>query len=258
MYSRPPTVPPSIKERLTKALVFDDADALATKLQAKVALLQRNCVITGSNLTVTQHRDQPRYSKVCGGGYLPQLRQFAIGNYVYVRLEEPASTLQMCNRPTILRVWHLDSGIVEQTGRCGTTCKFHSHQLAPCHLPDVDGTVDACLARPAAELACEVCLRLDREDVMLLCHGCGEGWRIDCMTPALPEVLEGTWVLPHCVALEITVDDIEALPLSTRPAPDQLLQRAPARRRRGHVQAMDGAVIQLRDSKGVMEDCTAR
>ncbi|XP_055853117.1 uncharacterized protein LOC129916926 isoform X2 [Episyrphus balteatus] len=45
---------------------------------------------------------------------------------------------------------------------------------------------------------CEVCNRPDREDVMLLCDSCNQGYHIDCLTPALSEIPEGSWYCDNC------------------------------------------------------------
>lgn len=45
---------------------------------------------------------------------------------------------------------------------------------------------------------CEVCQRSDREDRMLLCDGCDNGYHCECLTPALDEIPEGQWFCPEC------------------------------------------------------------
>lgn len=46
---------------------------------------------------------------------------------------------------------------------------------------------------------CEICNRSDREDVMLLCDHCNQGYHMDCLTPSLVEVPEGSWYCDNCV-----------------------------------------------------------
>ena len=65
-------------------------------------------------------------------------------------------------------------------------------------------------ALKAAELAkleklaqnnCEVCLRGDQEEVMLICEGgCDKSWHIQCLTPPLASVPEGKWECTACAA----------------------------------------------------------
>lgn len=46
---------------------------------------------------------------------------------------------------------------------------------------------------------CEVCSRPDREDVMLLCDHCNQGYHMDCLSPPLTEVPDGSWYCDNCV-----------------------------------------------------------
>lgn len=55
---------------------------------------------------------------------------------------------------------------------------------------------------------CEICHRSDREDVMLLCDVCDAGYHMDCLTPALVEIPEGSWYCDNCFASETSEDDI--------------------------------------------------
>jgi len=45
---------------------------------------------------------------------------------------------------------------------------------------------------------CQICNMCDREDVMLLCDGCDEGYHIDCLTPSLDHVPIDDWYCPRC------------------------------------------------------------
>lgn len=55
---------------------------------------------------------------------------------------------------------------------------------------------------------CELCSRSDREDIMLLCDGCDAGYHMDCLTPPLTEIPEGSWYCDNCFASETSDDDI--------------------------------------------------
>lgn len=56
---------------------------------------------------------------------------------------------------------------------------------------------------------CEICNRPDREDVMLLCDHCNQGYHMDCISPPLSEVPEGSWYCDNCVDSEDEEDDGE-------------------------------------------------
>ncbi|PNH11159.1 PHD and RING finger domain-containing protein 1 [Tetrabaena socialis] len=65
---------------------------------------------------------------------------------------------------------------------------------------------------------------------MLLCDGCGTGWHLYCLQPALSTVPAGTWVCPGCTATGITAAQIEAR----------------ERRRQEECQQLDGRTIERR------------
>ncbi|XP_069132636.1 PHD and RING finger domain-containing protein 1-like [Argopecten irradians] len=63
---------------------------------------------------------------------------------------------------------------------------------------------------------CEVCGRCDREDRLLLCDGCDQGFHCECLTPPLQEIPVEEWFCPECADLNRqgsetaeTVDDSE-------------------------------------------------
>ncbi|XP_060068757.1 uncharacterized protein LOC132548874 [Ylistrum balloti] len=63
---------------------------------------------------------------------------------------------------------------------------------------------------------CEVCGRCDREDRLLLCDGCDQGFHCECLTPPLRDIPVEEWFCPECADLNKqgtetaeTVDDYE-------------------------------------------------
>ncbi|XP_022222866.2 serine/arginine repetitive matrix protein 2 [Drosophila obscura] len=46
---------------------------------------------------------------------------------------------------------------------------------------------------------CEICHSPEREDVMLLCDSCNQGYHMDCLEPALSEIPEGSWYCDECI-----------------------------------------------------------
>jgi hypothetical protein len=129
------------------------------------------------------------------------------GDFVYVRRHNITNTLQMSVRPEILRVAEVrPMNMLLLQGKCGQTITFKAEHCTPCHLPDIDPTIDATLARPGRGLSCVKCSLPDREEVMLLCDYCGAAWHTTCLTPPLTSVPEGTWLCASC--LESGVDPI--------------------------------------------------
>jgi hypothetical protein len=83
LYGVGPTIPPAVKEQLEQPVDFDDAEAAATELVSRQALMRKNLVMAGENLAIAQERDTLRYAQVRDGQYLPRVRVFQEGDYVY-------------------------------------------------------------------------------------------------------------------------------------------------------------------------------
>jgi hypothetical protein len=92
----------------------------------------------------------------------------------------------------------LASRILMLEGRDGVVWKDHVHNCAPCHLPNVDGTVDLSLAVVWANLRCMLCGSRGGAAHMLVCDRCFKGWHMACMTPPMDVVPAGRWVCPRC------------------------------------------------------------
>jgi hypothetical protein len=64
-----------------------DLDSLATwvRVIAERATLFRKVMPTAmENLSIAQHRDTLRYAHTRGGSYKPKVRQFDVGDFVYL------------------------------------------------------------------------------------------------------------------------------------------------------------------------------
>jgi hypothetical protein len=65
-----------------------DLDSLTTwtKVIAKrAALFRRVMPMAMENLSITQHRDTLRYAHTQGDSYKPKVRQFDVGDFVYIQ-----------------------------------------------------------------------------------------------------------------------------------------------------------------------------
>lgn len=58
---------------------------------------------------------------------------------------------------------------------------------------------------------CEICNLADREDTMLLCDGCDQGYHMDCLIPPLAEIPEGSWYCDNCFCSDTSEEDINQL-----------------------------------------------
>jgi hypothetical protein len=136
--------------------------------------------------------------------------KFQVGDYVYVRHHEVADALQIPAKPAILRIKEMrPNGMVVLQGRCGNTRGCQVSNLAPCHLPDIDGTIDPTVSVFDAKWCCEVCSLPSPEDNLLLCDWCNCAWHTDCLTPPLPEVPEGVWLCPYCDDTGVTPQQVQ-------------------------------------------------
>jgi hypothetical protein len=249
LYGLGPTIPPAVKERLDEPVDFDDAEAAATELVHRQALMRRNLVIAGENLAIAQERDILRYAQVRDGQYLPRVRVFQEGDYVYLK---PAtrvcehikgSGLTLDVEPRKLRVLSVKpEGSVELVGRDGRRMTVNASNLTLCHLPDMDGTIDMTLAYVDDDLACEGCGSVHHDADMLVCDNCLEGWHIWCLTPPLSRVPpeEEPWLCARCKAAGVTEADIQERQLASA------LNQEEEERRKAVKRAFNPTAVQTR------------
>ena len=186
-----------------------------TQEQAAAAFWERACLlarwggVVWQNLLIAQHRDQLRYAAVHSGGHLPPTLQLQPGAFVYLRTTQPTG-LSLPAQPVVLQVVQVrPSGVVLLQGSDGNLTRRHASQLAPCHLPNIDPTVNRLHQHVDASVRCDSCGSPDREEVMLLCDHCGGARHIFCLDPPLSQVPPGTWLCPPCLASGITVTQVQ-------------------------------------------------
>ena len=143
LYARQPVIPPAVHEKWQEPLDFDDPGRAAELVLARAKIVQEQETLAAANLRIAQHRDTLRYAHTHSGHFVPRLVRFQEGDYVYLRSGQVANALQIVARPHILRVKEIQpSGMVVLQGRCGNVTKSQISNLAPCHLPGIDGTID--------------------------------------------------------------------------------------------------------------------
>jgi hypothetical protein len=181
LHAQQPTVPPALKPRFAGAIDLDDSAEIERQLLARADMMKRNCAMAGENLAIAQHRDTLRYARVRGGDYKPRQHKLELGDFVYVRRASPEG-LHMRVKPPIYRIKQIKaSGVVTVQGKCGGTQEHHLMSLTPCHLANIDPTIDVTQLRLDADMACRVCGQQVDDAEMLLCDSCGTGWR--CLVP---------------------------------------------------------------------------
>jgi hypothetical protein len=200
LFAVPPTIPSSIAPKFSVPIDFDDPDAAWLSVLSRAKLASHYGIIAGTNLKIAQHRDQLRYGRLRGGGYVPRIRKFEPGDYVYTQRTSGKTTLETAARREILRVKEVrDLGTLLLQGKCGQVIVANAVNCSPCHLPNIDGTIDRSLRIPDSQLSCSSCLFPDDQASMLLCDFCERGYHMTCLNPPITEVPKGEWACPACV-----------------------------------------------------------
>ena len=171
------------------------------ELALRAELMKKNMLIAGQNLRVAQHRDTLRYARIRGGGYLPKIRRFAVGDFVYVQHSSETPSLGVKARAEILRVHKLgEKGALTLIGKDGGTVSVNATNCAPCHLPGIDGTIQLGLSPIPKEAPCVVCLSPAGFKRSIVCDGCDAVYHMACLSPVMKTVPAGVWHCPGCVA----------------------------------------------------------
>jgi hypothetical protein len=211
LYAREPVFPSSVRPKFEEVVDFDSAEAAQQSILQRAELLRRAIPIAADNLKAAQHRDTLRYQKLRSGGYLPKVADFRPGDFVYLKRPKEGSSLAIKARPLILKVKEVrPAGVVELQDKAGKVVVHQVSQLAPCHLPDIDGTIDRTLQGVDMEAECRVCGLPDDEAQFMFCDHCNTGWHTYCCTPPLTQVPGGHFLCEVCRAEGITLQDLSA------------------------------------------------
>ena len=84
LYGRDPILPASIRRDIQAIVNLDDPKMWIEMCTTWAPLFEHIIPMAFDNLVIVQHRDTLRYATIRGGGYRPQLRRFALGDYVYL------------------------------------------------------------------------------------------------------------------------------------------------------------------------------
>jgi hypothetical protein len=211
LYARAPVIPSALQECFAEPIDCDNPDAAVKDLLLRHRRVAEMTPMALQNLSIAQHRDQLRYSKVRAPDYKPRQHTFGIGDFVYVQQLQRQSGLQPRAQPVIYRVAEVrDSGVLLLQGKCGRTTAVHMSHCSPCHLPNIDGSVDPRLAEKVEDAVCEVCGTDDNAGVLLLCDVCTQAFHIYCLQPPLDAVpTTEHWLCPVCLSDGYTAADAQ-------------------------------------------------
>ncbi|KAJ9522494.1 hypothetical protein QJQ45_008337 [Haematococcus lacustris] len=206
LYGRAPVLPPAVVQR---PINLDDPVVAAHDLLERSAVLSHETAAAMGNIRIAQHRDTLRYATTHSGSYKPAVRQLHPCSFVWTQRPQ-SNTLQLSARPEIYRVVSVGvNGVAKLQRKCGRVMAENVCNLAPCHLPDIDPTIDHTLARPAADFPCSICKSPTDAERMLLCDGCGKGFHTFCLTPKLTAVPEGSWLCAGCIGNGLTTQEVQ-------------------------------------------------
>jgi hypothetical protein len=170
LFGREPELPIAIRRKVSGVVQFDNPDVWIQVCSERAELFRGVMLMAFQNLAISQHCDTLRYATIQGGGYRPSIRRFSPGDFVYLQQTAP-TTLDVIPGCTILKVREvLPSGMLMLEGRDGMVWKDHVCNCAPCHLPNVDDTIDPRLAVVPAGLKCMLCGLASGAPTMLVCE----------------------------------------------------------------------------------------
>jgi hypothetical protein len=258
LYARQPVFPSAVQPKLEGELDFGNVEAAASSVLRRAAWLRERMPVAASNLKAAQHRDTLRYLQLRSKGYLPRVASYQPGDFVYLRRLKAGSSLVIKARPTILQVKQLrPNGVVVLRDKAGQEFVQQVSQLAPCHLPDIDGSIDPVLLGQDQGAECVVCGSADDGTVFMFCDNCNTGWHTYCCTPPLPGVPEGHFLCERCRAVGVTLHQLQAaeqvrMAQAERGSAVDLFPLAEQRRRDDRAAALHGRLITRGEGRGVV------
>ncbi len=135
LFGRHPIPPSSIIAQMDQVMDLDSPATWARVIAKRAALFKRVMPMAIKILSIAQHRDTLWYAHTRGGNYKPTVKQFDVGDFVYLK-RQLNDTLDTSFGRTILRIKAIKlSYVLELQGVNGCTIQDHSKNCAPCHLP---------------------------------------------------------------------------------------------------------------------------
>jgi hypothetical protein len=154
LFGRHPIPPFSIVTQMDQVVDLDSPATWAKVIAERAVLFRRVMPMAMENLSIAQHQDTLRYAHTRGGSYKPKVRQFDVGDFVYLQ-RQPNDTLDTSSNHTILRIKAIRPlGVLELQGADGRTIRDHSKNCAPCHLPNLDPTIITSTWIPPLDYPC--------------------------------------------------------------------------------------------------------
>jgi hypothetical protein len=85
LFGRHPIPPSSIAAQMDQVVDLDSPTTWAKVIVERAVLFRRVMPMAMENLSIAQHRNTLRYAHTRGGSYKPKVRQFDVGDFVYLQ-----------------------------------------------------------------------------------------------------------------------------------------------------------------------------
>jgi RNase H-like domain found in reverse transcriptase/Reverse transcriptase (RNA-dependent DNA polymerase)/Integrase zinc binding domain/PHD-finger len=252
LYGVAPVIPPAIKARIERPIDFANEEEASAYVLSRAKDLREHMPIAMGNLETAQHRQAEAYRARRTGNYMPRMRKFSVGDFVYRKRSELNSTIQTKVKRGIFRVIEVrDNGVLVLQGKCGGVFSEHMENCAPCHLAGIDPTINPTLQEVTVDTACCICQSPDNEADMLLCDGCNQGYHIYCLKPALPAVpSEAIWICEDCRSVGIDEETVKQREDYVDADEPIIFPNAAMRKMDAAAQLLDGRTVKLKVGKG--------
>ncbi len=121
LFGRHPTPPSSIATQMDHVVDLDSPTTWVKVIAKRAALPRRVMPIAMENLSIAQHQNTLRYAHTWGGNYKSKVKQFDVGDFVYL-WQQPNDTLDISFGRTILKIKAIrPSRVLELQGANGCT-----------------------------------------------------------------------------------------------------------------------------------------
>ncbi len=154
LFGRHPILPFFIVAQIDQVVDLDSPATCAKVIVERAALFRRVMPMAMENLSIAQHRDTLWYAHTWGGNYKLKVRQFDVGDFVYLQWQ-PNDTLDTSYDRTILRIKVIrPSSVLELQGVDECIIWDHSKNCAPCHLFNLNPTIITLTLIPPLDYPC--------------------------------------------------------------------------------------------------------
>jgi len=103
LFGKQPIPPFSIIAQIDQVVDLDSLTTWAKVIAEKVVVFKKVMPMAMENLSIAQHRDTLQYAHARGGSYKPKVRQFDVGDFVYLE-RQPNDILDISFNCTILKI----------------------------------------------------------------------------------------------------------------------------------------------------------